>query len=162
VKIFLDFSKKDSVDYFLLNKQELQGLVQYGKINLFVIPLTSQNPYSIYGPETLAKNFSSNNSENLWPLFSEILINGTTLSSMKEKEMLSNLIYISEKNGFNISPQAIEEQSFISWFISTHNSKIDLQRKAPIILVNSKLVDPPTGINRNSIEPLREALKRAK
>lgn len=164
VDIYVDFNGQRSRDFVLMNQNSIKGLVENGKIDLYVHPVVGTSPLSIYAPEALAESFFYEN-DRAWDFFTKLLTLSTELQADQRtpKEIASAVAKLAkqEKAG-KIDTESIQNGTFASWLLSVGNDP-NLQQlnvRLPSIYIDGVEVDTSKD-NINSGTFLSDELKKS-
>lgn len=157
--VYLDFSNQQSRDFFMINKNVLQGLVSTGQLNIRVYIIPNDNAINAYSAEALALSFSEN-SENSWELLYELLENSATEKSMDADEIRENIAKKAQDVQYkNVTSEEIQKGLFSQWLLTVKDDeRLYTGYSNPLLFVNNVRLDAD-DINFNNPETMFLLLK---
>ena len=143
VDVYIDFNSQHSRDFVLINQNVFKNMVENGRIELRIHPVSSGSALSIYSPEALAESFVVA-PEKSWTLMISLLQLSAELQNTEDKEVLPELLKKVEENGISdISEESITNGTFASWIVAVGNDeKLKTDYYPPIVYVNDTVMDP--------------------
>lgn len=158
VDIYVDFNSQRSRDLILLNRNNLQGLVESGSITLKIHSLPTGSAYTMYSTEALAESFYTSPDKS-WDFLLELLRLSATVDTDKSQDVVKLISDTAKKLEVkSVDENSIKNGTFSSWILSTGD---DLRLKdnvaPPLIYSDDKLIDGDK-INFNNADDLRKAI----
>lgn len=157
--VYLDFSNQQARDFFMINKNVLEGLVSTGQLNIRVYIIPNNNAINAYSSEALALSFSEN-SENSWKLLYELLENAATEKSMDADEIRENIAKKAQDVQYkNVTSEEIQKGLFSQWLLTVKDDeRLYTGYSNPLLFVNNVRLDAD-DINFNNPETMFLLLK---
>lgn len=143
VDVYIDFNSQRSRDFVLINQNVFKNMVENGRIELRIHPVSSGSALSIYSPEALAESFVAAPDKS-WSLMISLLQLSAELQNTEDKEVLPELLKKVEENGISgITEKSITNGTFASWIIAVGNDeKLKTDYYPPIVYVNDTVMNP--------------------
>lgn len=159
VDVFVDFSNGRSRDFLIMNRANLQGMVEGGVINLRVIPVPTGNAYNVYSAEAIAES-AYTSPEKTWDFMHELLRLGATVDTDKSKDILNMVVDTAKKYGVkDVDAASIKNGTFASWIVSaSRDPRLKVGFYPPVVYVNDTLINPDK-VNLNNPDDLRTIIQ---
>lgn len=163
VDIYLDFSSQKSRDTFLVNKNMLKNLVEYGTIKLKIHPVVTSDMFSTYAAESISE-VSYASPTKTWDFATQIMDLSANISDKAPDNVANEMAKIAQNLSIKlVTSDAIKNGTFSSWIYSSKNDPIlnNGNFELPIIRVNDTTLDP-NKVNFNDINILQSTIVNQK
>lgn len=141
IDLYIDFGSDKSRSLLLMDDAFFRGILHNGIADIYIHPVPSDDPSSLYIPEAIAESFAVDSSKS-WDFMHTILKDA---QASKNNDTLLTLMNRDAKALFKnsqIDKESIKNGTFASWIISAgSDDKLKTGFYPPIIYIDGTMID---------------------